>query len=113
MTIEDLANGLNALKEGLRFVHFGWSPAPDHEYGVYAEDDESYFRANNRHSEKTTIVYISLYTKDDTGATKNLIENYFNTLADGGPYVFGWYLNTAQYEEEMGYIHYEWVTEFC
>lgn len=112
MTISDLASGLNDLKQGLRFVHFGWSPAPDYEYGVYAEDDESYFRANNRHAEKTTIVYVNLYTRDDTGTTSGLVEDYLKDLEDSGALTFSWYLNTIQFEES-GYIHYEWVTEFA
>lgn len=111
MTILDLGDGLNAVKNGLRFAHFSWDPAPNADYGVYAEDDESLFRADNRHGEKTTIAYVNLFTRDQTGLTKFLVERYFNQLMDG-PVTFGWYVNTMQYEEETRYIHIEWIVEF-
>ena len=114
MTIHDLGDGLNglfALKPTINFAHFSWDPAPVVDYGVYAEDEESIFRTDNRHSEKATIAYVNLFTRDDSGFTKDTVEKYFTSLQDDGV-TFAWYLNTIQYEEETKFIHIEWVVEF-
>lgn len=112
MTISQFGSGLNAIEKGPPFVHFSWDPAPDTDFGVYAEEDESLFRSDNRHSEKTTLVYVNLYTRDDTGATKDKIETYFNSLMNGEN-TLGWYVNTIQYEDETRFIHVEWIVEFA
>lgn len=112
MTIFDLGDGLNAVKEGLDFAHFAWSPAPPGDYGTFAESDESRFRANNRHAEQLTIAYVNLFTRDDTGAVKEPVEDFFRSIENGGKVTFSWYLSTVQFEEETGYIHYEWLVEF-
>lgn len=115
MTVQDLGDGLNglfALNPRIKFAHFSWDPAPVVDYGVYAEEDESVFRTNNRHSEKTTIVYVNLFTRDDSGITKDTVELYFKSLEESSV-TFAWYLNTIQYEEETKFIHIEWVVEFA
>lgn len=114
MTIQEFGDGLNglsALIPGISFAHFSWDPAPTVDYGTYAEEDESVFRTDNRHSEKTNIVYVNLFTRDASGVTRDTVEGYFRTLQDSSV-TFAWYLNTVQYEEETKFIHLEWVVEF-
>lgn len=87
---------------GYQFAHFGWSKHPDGDYGVYAEEQGADFVADGVHVEKGTNGYINYFTRDDSGTPKTVIENALNVLN------IPWYLNTVQYENDTGYIHYEW-----
>lgn len=87
---------------GYAFAHFGWSKQPSGDYGVYAEDGARDFEANGRHEEKGLTGTIDYFTRDDSGTPKTVIENAINGL-------FPWYLNSIQYENDTGFIHYEWV----
>ena len=87
---------------GYQFAHFAWSSAPDGDYGIYAEYSGADFIADDQHTERGTVCYVSYYTRDDSVTPRTTIENVFNSL--GIP----WYLNTVQYENDTGYIHYEW-----
>lgn len=98
--LSDLINALAAT--GYQFAHYGWSHAPTGDYGVYAEESGDDFIADCVHAEKGTVCYINYFTRDDSGTPKTTIENALNGLS------IPWSLNTIQYEEETGYIHYEW-----
>lgn len=111
MTISELGSGLNAVKEGLQFAHFAWSSAPAGDYGIYAEDGKPQFDANNRYAEHTTHAYVHLFTRDDSGATAEMVEDYFTELQDEE--VFVWTVNTIQYEDNTKFIHIEWEVEFA
>lgn len=111
MTFAELGTGLNAVKQGLKFAHYGWSSAPSGDYGVYSEDDRPQFIAGDRNVEYSTHGYVSLFTRDDTGATQNLVETYFRTLQNTN--VFCWTVNTIQYEDNTRFIHIEWEVELA
>ena len=96
-----LHNALNAT--GYPFEHYGWSKAPDGDYGVYAEDSGEDFVANDVHLERGTVGTVDLFTRDDTSAPRDAVEAVLNAAGAS------WYLNTIQFEEDTGYIHYEWV----
>lgn len=96
----DLINALAAT--GYQFAHFAWSKAPDGDYGTYEEYSGADFVADGIHMEKGTSGYINFFTRDDTGLPKTTIETALNGLN------IPWYLNTVQYENDTGYIHYEW-----
>ena len=87
--MDELKNALTAT--GYQFAHFGWSKAPAGDYGV--------------HAERATECSVDYFTRDDTGTPKDAIET---ALAP-----FAWYLNSIQFEEDTGYIHYEWVVQIC
>lgn len=101
--MDDLKDALTAT--GYQFAHFGWSKAPAGDYGVYAEDGANDMMAGNAHAERATECSVDYFTRDDTGTPKDVIET---ALAP-----FAWYLNSVQFEEDTGYIHYEWVVQVC
>ena len=99
--MQALIDALNAT--GYAFVHFGWSKAPDAEYGVYAEERGADFEADGRHAEKATTGTIDYFTRDDSATPRTTIESAINGVCAA------WYLNSIQYENDTGLIHYEWV----
>lgn len=111
MTVAQLGTGLNAVKSGLQFAHFAWSSAPQGDYGVYAEDSKPQFEGDNRNLEFLTHGYVNLYTRDDSGETQDLVEQYFQSLQETE--VFAWQVNTIQYENTSKFIHIEWEVEFA
>lgn len=111
MKMSDLGEGLNSLKPNLRFAHFAWSSAPQGDYGVYAEDSKPQFEGDDRNLEFLTHGYVSLFTRDDSGATQELVENYFQSLQETE--VFAWQVNTIIYENISKFIHIEWEVELA
>lgn len=101
MTVEQLGDALN--NTGFRFAHFAWSHAPAGDYGVYAEDEAEDFLADGHHTEKAIQCAVDLFTRTEGNVPKDAIENALEAL--NAP----WYLNTVQYEDDTGYIHYEWI----
>lgn len=51
------------------------------------------------------VVYVALFTKDDSSAPREAVEAAFESIP------CAWYLNTVQFEQDTGYIHYEWAVE--
>lgn len=98
--LEELKEALEAT--GYLFAHFGWSRHPDGDFGVWAEESGSDFVADGIHMEKGTNGYINFFTRDASGTPKTVIEEVLNGLN------IPWYLNSVQYENDTGYIHYEW-----
>lgn len=98
--LEQLKQALEAT--GFPFAHFGWSKAPAGDYGVYAEDSGNDFLADDDHAEKGTLCYVHLFTRDDSGVPQKAVETALRGLR------MPWDLNTVQYENDTGYIHYEW-----
>lgn len=109
MTISTLASALDETK--LEFAHFGWSSAPSGDYGVYAEDSNPQFGADDKYAENSVHGYVNYFTRDDSETAKNTIENAFKTLQ--ATYAFAWNLNSISYEENTHFVHYEWEVEFA
>ena len=80
-------------------------PCPGWDYGVYAEDGANDFNADGEHAEKAVQGTVDYFTRDDSGTPQTTIEAALEGLN------VPWYLNTIQYEDDTGYIHYEWVFE--
>jgi len=99
--MDELKTTLDAT--GLPFAHFGWSKAPDGDYGVYAEDGAADLHADNVHAEKLVEGTVDYFTRDDKLAAQPAIES---ALTSAG---CAWYLNSIQLEEDTGFIHLEWV----
>ena len=101
--MDELATALT--NTGLPFAHFGWSKAPAGDYGVYAEDGANDLIAGNKHVEKVLQGTVDYFTRDDSGTPKATIEAALDSVP------VAWYLNSVQFENDTGYIHYEWVFE--
>ena len=75
-------------------------------YIVWAEDSESSsLNADNKKEIQAIQGTIDYFTKKDNDTVVNEIQEALK--AEKGSF----YLNSVQYEEETGYIHYEWVWE--
>lgn len=75
-------------------------------YIVWAEDGEA--GSSNSNDQKTDQVIqgtIDYFTKTEFDPIFELIQDKLNTIE------ISWRLNSVQYEEDTGYIHYEWVWE--
>ena len=92
---------------GLAFAHFGWSKAPAGDYGMFAEDGANDLEAGNIHAEQALTGTVDYFTRDASGACKAVIEAALESSCEA------WYLNSVQYEDDTGYIHWEWVWEVC
>lgn len=101
--LSDLVNALTDTQ--IPFAHFAWSVAPSGTYGTYGEDGENRLAGDNKTAERVMVVYVNLFTKDDSSTPRATIES----ALDGIP--CAWYLNTVQFEDDTGYIHYEWACE--
>lgn len=99
--LDDLKTALDRTE--LPFAHFGWSKAPAGDYGVYAEDGSNDLEANNLHAERIIEGTVDYFTRDDTGAPKATIEA---ALEASG---CAWRLESVQFEDDTGFIHFEWV----
>ena len=100
MAMADLVTALT--NTGYKFAHHAWSKAPDGDYGTYSEDSGNDFGADEKHAERGTEGYIHYYTRDDTSTPRVTIETALNSIN------IPWYLNNILYENDTGYIHYEW-----
>lgn len=87
---------------GYLFAHFGWSHAPTGDYGVWAEDSANDLYADDIHGEHAIEGTIDYFTRDDSDTPKKTIEAVLNGKV-------AYYLNSIQFEDDTGYIHYEWV----
>lgn len=87
---------------GYQFAHYGWSNAPEGDYGEYSEESGADLEADGVHIERGTNGYINYFTRDDTGEPREKIEAALNSIN------IPWGLNTVQFESDTGYIHYEW-----
>jgi len=101
--LSEIVTALTAT--GYEFAHYGWSKAQTGDYGVYAEDGANDLEANDKHAEKAIVGTVDYFTRNDTGAPKAVIEAALD--ASGA----AWSLNSIQFEEDTGFIHYEWVFE--
>ena len=99
--LDDLATALAGTN--FSFAHHAWSGRPSGDYGVYAEDAGDDFEADDVHAEKAVQCTVDYFTRDNSGTPQTTIEAALEGL--NAP----WYLNTVQYEDDTGYIHYEWV----
>lgn len=100
MTMQNLVTALT--QTGLKFAHYAWSKAPEGDFGTYAEDSGKDMSADNIHGERGTVGYINYFTRDDSGTPRTTIEAALNSIN------IPWNLNSVQYENDTGFIHYEW-----
>lgn len=85
--------------------HYYAHKKPD-KYIVWAEDTEA--NAGHADNHKTNQVLqgvIDYFTKMEFDPNFDLIQEKLNTVD------LAWSLNSIQFEELTGYIHYEWIWE--
>lgn len=76
-------------------------------YIVWAEDGEGdTVHADGQKVERALTGTIDYFTKTENDPVVKQIEDVLDS--DDG---ISWYLNSVQYEQDTGYIHYEWVWE--
>ena len=75
-------------------------------YFVWQEDGANDFEAGNRHLEKAVTGTTDLFTKQEFDPWKDAFEISLDSSGE-----ISWHLNSVQYEEDTGFIHYEWVWE--
>lgn len=98
--LDDLVTALEGT--GLAFAHHAWSSAPEGDYGTWAEESGEDLLADGIHAERGIVGYINYFTRDDSRSVQDTIENVLNEQG------VAWVLNSVQYENDTGYIHYEW-----
>lgn len=126
--MDELVQALKAT--GYAWAHFGWSRAPEGDYGVYAEEGANDLIASGRHVERVVRLTVDYFTRavdsrvvysgdgeayntDGTGLyswfdshpAKTAIEEALDSVG------CAWYLNSVQFENDTGYVHFEWVVE--
>lgn len=72
-------------------------------YFVWQEDGKSDLESDNKHTEEAVTGTTDLFTKQEFDPWKDEFEASLDS------YGIAWYLNSVQYEEDTGFIHYEWV----
>ena len=76
------------------------------DYCVWAEDTEpSAVSGDNRKVIQTLQGTIDFYTRSEFNPIVDAIQERLNTAG------VSFYLNSVQYEDETGFIHFEWVFE--
>jgi len=104
MTLNDLKNLL--LSIGPPVFHY-FAACQTGAYIVWAEDGEGdAIHADGKKAERAITGTIDYFTKTENDPVVQQIETALDS-ADG----LAWYLNSIQYEQDTGYIHYEWVFE--
>ena len=94
------------MATGLPFALFGWSEAPDGDYGVFAPDGANDLCADDAHAEHSVEGTVDFFTRDDSDAVRQTVEAALSSVEG-----CAWYLNSVQMEQDTGYIHLEWVFE--
>lgn len=102
-----MLDGLRAALEstGYDFTFAAWRQPPgDRDYGVYFCDGQDALSTGAGPASEIMLTgYIDLYTKDPSGDPKRTVESALNALG------CFYKLESIQFEEESGYIHYEWT----
>lgn len=86
------------------WAFMAWSHAPDSDYGVVTVADQEALKADaDAIAEKILTGYVDLFTRDQTSDSMDAIESVLRGLGL-------WFrLESIQFEEDTGYIHYEWT----
>ena len=105
MTLSEKLNtlaGMYAAVEGLACYHY-WRPRLDAPFLVWAEDSGDNLQAGNHAIAQALHGTTDYFTHTENDPMIDAVQEAQNGL-DG----LYWRLNSVQYEEETGLIHYEW-----
>lgn len=101
--LERLKAALAALTE--RCYHYVAAPNTTPPYITWMEDGDNDLMAGNAHAERCCTGSAHLFTKGEGDPLFNSIPTALEGIGAS------WYLNSVQYEEDTGLIHYEWYWE--
>ena len=101
-SINKVMNALNTVSENVYHYH---AYNQDDKYIVWAEDAAKNISGNNKMQDAIIQGTVDYFTKEEFDEKIIAIEEALNNAE------IAFYLNSVQYEEETGYIHYEWVFE--
>lgn len=91
--------------EGIDVYHY-WREVKKNRYIIWAEDSESSsFHANNRLEEQQIHGTIDLFTKTEYDQIADAVQEKL------GDAEISFRINSILYEDETGFIHYEWEFE--
>lgn len=93
------------MATGYAWAHYAWSHAPEGDFGTWGEEGANILRADDRSNLRATRYSIHYFTRDASPTPREAIE----AALDGIP--CAWSLDYLDFEEDTGYIHYEWVAE--
>lgn len=103
MTLNDLKNAYLAITPNV--YHFT-AGKPTGNYIVWAEDGQgNSVSADNKMQIQTISGTTDYFTKTESDPAIAEIQNAHNALE------IAWYLNSVQYEDDTGYLHFEWCWE--
>lgn len=102
--LEPLSAALAALTE--RCYHYYAMPGTTPPYIVWAEDGDNDLSADNVHAERCFEGTVDLFTREEGD---DLIKAVPSALEGIGA---AYYLNSVQYEEDTGLLHFEWVWQY-
>lgn len=74
-------------------------------YFVWQEEGKNDLVADNRHVEGAMVGTTDLFTKEEFDPWVEAFQNVMDALG------ISWVLSSVQYEEDTGFIHYEWTWE--
>ena len=102
--LDALLNVLNGFTD-IPFVELAWSHSPDDKYGVITLDTQTALNADaDPVSEKMLTGFVDVFVKKPKDlSTVSDVESALNRL---GIYFA---LNSVQFEDDTGYVHYEWT----
>lgn len=103
MSLEAIKNALLSVSQ--KVYRYTAPPNTQPPYIVWAEDGANDLFAGNRHAEQAFTGTIDLYTIEEDDPLMQAIPQTLNETGDA------WFLNSVQFEEDTGTIHYEWVFE--
>lgn len=103
--LEIVKTTLEALTEKcFHYEAFFEDEADKDQYIVWAEDGEyNSLGTNNYKGYQTIEGTVDYFTKSGTDEMPDAIQRALNKAR------IRWELNTVQYEDETGFIHYEWI----
>lgn len=103
--LEIVKNTLEALTEKcFHYEAFFEDEIEKDEYIVWAEDNEyNSLGTDNYKGYQTVEGTIDYFTKSGVDPMPDVIQNALNRAR------IGWEINSIQYEDETGFIHFEWL----
>lgn len=97
---------LTELRKLGEFALFGWSHAPSDNYGVVSVDGQNALRASNSLTEKVQEGTIDWFCRNPHSTVPEGVGDALDELGAS------WYLNSVQYENDTGLLHWEWVWQY-
>lgn len=97
---------LTELQKLGSFEAYAWSHSPADNYGVIAVDGQNALRAGDKLAEKVPEGTIDWFTRSPASTMPGQVESLLDRLGAS------WYLNSVQYEDDTGLLHWEWVWQY-